>query len=196
MAMKKDLFRWCKKINLDHQRRVYRIPWFKRELDAFDDCVNDEKICSLVCNSAKKITLANPFYYEAHHVAATIYEDVYGSEPDFLIGNVDEYELLDENEKQLFEVLDQLPIDMRLQLVRNSLFLKSAEKRGPVTSFIGAYYAFEDAFFEMIHKRYKHSKNINKQDWYLVFHKIANKYCYLVFDDPSVWRERLTAKLS
>lgn len=196
MAMRKDLFRLCEKLTLTYQRKIYRIPWFKRELDSYSGHVNDETVCDLICEAAKTITPANPFYYEAHHVAAMICDAIQKPAPEFLLIGVDEYEILDNNQKQLYDVLDELPIDMRLYLVRNKLFLKAAEERAPISSFIMAYYAFEAAFFEMIRKQYKNSKSINKQDWYLVFHKIANKYCYLVFDDPLVWRERLAAKLN
>lgn len=183
----------CDRITHAHINNIMTIPWFVRAIEAFDGVYNDENICDIICTSVREITPENPYYYIAFEMARNVYRDIYGEFPAFRSLPPDE---LTDTQRKLYEVLDGLPSKMRRMLIRSPEFLKAAEERGPITSFIQAYYAFEAAFFWMIYKQYKNHKDVNRRDWYLVFRKIANKYCSLVFDDPSVWRERLHAKLN
>lgn len=184
----------CKQISAGHIKSLLLTPPFLDVLLAYEGELDDETVCKIVCDTALATSVFNPSYCNVYKEARHVYNDVYGEIPLFLYPRAHTLPGF-EDQMYLLEVLDPLSYHSKRVLLAHICFLKTAREFGIVKNIQSAYLVFEKVFFDMIRRKYRFSKSEMKRNQYMVFRNIADEFCRIVFEDPTVWRERLAAKL-
>lgn len=192
--MLEQLLEKCKKISVSHLNSLVHTPPFLPLFEAFDGELNDENVCKVVCNAVIKISVFDPKFKKAYRIARCIYNDVYHEIPLYLYPKA-QVPSGYEDQAYLADVLEALSYDSKRVLLAHTGFLDAARRYGTIKDIQTAYLVFESVFFKMIWRRFRTSKYEDQRNQYLVFRNIADEFCELVFEDKSVWRERLAAKL-
>lgn len=183
----------CSKIEHTHINNIINTPELADAVRGYPGEYTDEVICNLVYDVARNTPASNPRFGEIQRAARLVFQDVHGTIPtELFINNISADEF--PGYESVFEILEPLrPRSIRI-LLGNSEFLAAVDSHHP-ENFLQMYAVFKLVFFEMIRKQYK-KKDEEKRNTYFGFRSVANDFCWVIFGDPTVWREQLQAKLS
>lgn len=178
-----------------HMNSVMHIPEFKKALMSWHTALDDESICEIVMEAAKKMDIRNPKYRDALKSARRIFMDTFGSYPDCLnlkiwipAGYRDLSYLID-----LFKPVNTYLIAYAMQ---DRMFLRSVRKYGHIGTQSELCLVFELVFCRSARMGEKNSADKDKRYRYSVFRKITSRLDMLVFGDVYHWHKTYTERYS
>lgn len=181
----------CSKIEHTHINNIINTPELAEVIRKYPGEYNDEMVCDLVYETAKNVPETSPNYDRIRKIVRSVYNDVYGVIPTDLYMQISASDF--PGYEQVFEILEPLTTRSKRILLGNSEFLAAVDSHHP-ENFLQMYAVFKLVFFEMIRKQYK-KKDEEKRNTYFGFRDVADNFCWVIFGDPTVWREQLQAKL-
>ena len=185
----------CTKISASHITSLVRTPPLLDVLKAYRGDLNDETVCKIICDTALGLSVFDPQYRKTYRMARCIYNDVHKEIPIWLYKKA-QVPAGYEDQSYLLDILSPLGYHSKRVLLAHTGFLDAARKHRTIADIQTAYLVFESVFFQMIRRRFRKSRSEEQRNQYMVFRNIADEFCTIVFEDKTVWRERLAAKLS